>query len=130
MKHYFYFKKGQDVPQWLLRQRDANTGESLSVAQFKSNGKVMVDDSTGSAVMWAASKRNKCLIYVDGGKRPVSLDTDDRGSQNYAFTFPRYGKKVQPLVSARNNEVNVVTTTRCTPIPAHFDRTSSAGGDV
>ena len=57
MKHYFYFKKGQMVPQWLMRQRENGTMQVVHVAQFKVNGKVMVDDKTGNAIIWPASQQ-------------------------------------------------------------------------
>lgn len=136
MKHYFYFKKGQMVPQWLLRQRDADTKEVLPMAQFKVNGKVMVDDKTGDAVIWPASKRFQHIIYVyDYGRSALLLDTNDAGSINQfwgysdhrrttVFGVGRGDKKCSPLTSARRSGVDVRTTTHCVPIPTEFKRLS------
>lgn len=130
MKHYFHFKKGQMVPQWLLRQRDADTKEVLPMAQFRVSGKVMVDDETGEAIVWPASKRYQYLIYVYGCNRSVLLDTDDSGSRNRFFTFGSLSewslfnqwKIVRPLVRARRDGHKVYTTTKCKPLPDNFDR--------
>ena len=139
MKHYFYFKKGQLVPQWLLRQRDADTMEVLSVAQFKVNGKVMVDDKTGDAIIWPANKRFTHIIYVDGKKKSIILDTDDNNSINSffgysarrtltSFSIRRDDTRSSPLTNARRLGVDVRSTTRCSPIPERFERRT--GGDV
>lgn len=130
MKHYFYFKKGQMVPQWLMRQRDADTKEVLSMAQFKGNGKVMVDDDTGEVTIWSASRRMQCLISVYGHDKSVLLDTDDSGSKNiFCIFWPQFEwvksnkcKKIAPLVRARQCGQKVYTTTKCKPIPDNFDR--------
>lgn len=136
MKHYFYFKKGQMVPQWLLRQRDANTKEVLPVAQFRVNGKVMVDDKTGDAIIWPASKRFQHIIYGYGYGREVLLDTDDAGSMNNFYGYSdrrtttvfgvRHGdSNCSPLTSARRLGVDIFTTTKCSPIPENFSRRQS-----
>lgn len=133
MKHYFYFKKGQMVPQWLLRQRDADTKEVLPAAQFKVNGKVMVDDKTGDAIIWPASKRLKRIIYVYNFGRNLLLDTDDVGSINHFFGFSDHRKstvfrlvsgdnKCSPLTRARRSGFDVRTTTKCKLLPDRFER--------
>lgn len=135
MKHHFYFKKGQMVPQWLLRQRDADTKEVLPVAQFKVNGKVMVDDKTGAAIIWPASKRLQHIIYVKGDN--LLLDTDDAGSINHFFGFSDRRKttvfrlvsgdnKCSPLTRARRSGFDVRTTTKCKQLPDNFDRRGGA----
>ena len=53
MKHYFHFKKGQSVPQWLLRVLDSDTKESLDICSFMVNGKVMLDDETVEGLLAA-----------------------------------------------------------------------------
>lgn len=133
MKHYFYFKKGQIVPQWLLRQRDGDTNEVLQFAQFKVNGKVMVDDKTGHAVIWPASKRFHHIIYVNCLNRTIQLDTDDNNSINSFFGYaPRHtlaifsirnnDTRTSPLTNARRGGLDVRSTTKCIPIPYNFDR--------
>ena len=131
MKHYFYFKKGQLVPQWLLRQRDADTMGVLSVAQFKVNGKVMVDDKTGDAIIWPASKRGQHLIYVKGDN--LLLDIDDANSINNFFGYSarrtltlfslrKFDQRTSPLTVARRLGTNIRTTTKCEPLPDRFER--------
>lgn len=133
MKHYFYFKKGQQVPQWLLRQRDSDTNEVLQLAQFRVNGKVMVDDKTGHAVIWPANKRFRHIIYVNGLNRPIRLDTDDHNSINSFFgyasrhtltSFSVRGNdtRTSPLTNARLGGIDIRSTTKCSPLPDNFDR--------
>lgn len=129
MKHYFYFKKGQPVPQWLIRQRFADTMEVAQLATFKVNGKVMVDDETGKAIIWPASKRMKCVIHACGYSRCLRLDTDDKGSMNYLFGWcpdEIFGAMATPLARARRHGHDIRTTTKCLPIPEHFERQQGA----
>lgn len=136
MKHYFYFKKGENVPQWLLRQRDGDTGEVISVAQFNVNGKVMVDDQTGQAVIWPANKRFNHIIFVDGKNKNIVLDTDDSNSINSFFVHSaRYTTswfctrkgdcRVSPLTNARQHGFCIRTTVKCSPLPCNFNRLSN-----
>ena len=129
MKHYFYFKKGQPVPQWLLRQRFADTMEVAQLATFKANGKVMVDDETGKAIIWPASKRMQCVIHAYGFHRSLRIDTDDKGSVNHLFGFSPDGycaARVTPLARARRHGHDIRTTTKCKPLPDNFDRSGGA----
>lgn len=120
MKHYFHFKKGQSVPQWLLRVLDADTMEPINTAAFKSNGKVMVDDETGKAIIWPASKRFSCVVKVDGQGK--SLFVDAWGFNNTMFGFD--AKPLSPLSLARKHGMDPYTTTKCLPLPANFERFS------
>lgn len=126
MKHYFYFKKGQMVPQWLLRQRDADTKEVLSMAQFKVNGKVLVNDETGDAIIWPASQRFQALIHVERGN--LTIDSGGAGYINSIFwgSSPRtrgWGTNmISPLTHARRVGLDVRSTTRCKPLPDNFNR--------
>ncbi len=128
MKHYFHFKKGQSVPQWLMRVRDSDTMEQLNTAVFKVNGKVMLDDATGNATIWSASKRFSCVVEISGLGRSVRVDTDDKGSHNHLFLSDHHstnchkGKKISPLSLARRHGHDIYTTTKCQPLPAHFER--------
>lgn len=135
MRHYFHFKKGQMVPQWLLRQRDADTKEMLPMAQFKVNGKVMVDDETGDAIIWPASKRFQHIIYVSGSN--LLLDTDDANSINSffgysarrtltSFSMRRGDTRSSPLTNARRCGFDVRSTTKCKPLPDSFERIGGA----
>lgn len=132
MKHYFYFKKNQMVPQWLMRQRDADTLEVLPMATFKVNGKLMVDDKTGSAIIWPANRRFQHIINVYGFKRSVLLDTDDADSINSLFGYLDRQRvndqRTSPLTNARRHGFDVRSTTKCLPIPENFSRLQSIRG--
>lgn len=115
------------------RQRDADTKEVLPVAQFKVSGKVMVDDKTGAAIIWPASKHFRYIIYGYGFGRNLLLDTDDAGSINHFFGFSDRrkttffswesgDKKRSPLTNARRSGLDVRSTTRCQPLPDRFER--------
>lgn len=134
MKHYFYFKKGQSVPQWLMRQRDVDTKQVMPMLQFKVSGKVMVDDVTGAAFIWPASKRPQCFIFACALDRPILLDIAELGSANYLFSYNRAfewsvrsRKKIfSPLTLARWGGQKIHTTTKCAPLPDNFDRRGGA----
>lgn len=131
MKHYFYFKKGQPVPQWLMSVRYTDPEEIANVAQFRTNGKVMVDSTTGGVIMWPASKRMRCIILVANGSRPTKVGFEQEGI-NHLFTFGpatkewasgnRSTKFMHPLVRARRCGHNIHTTTKCQPLPERFER--------
>lgn len=126
MKHYFHFKKGQSVPQWLLRVRDSDTKESLDICQFMVNGKVMLDDETGDTIIWPAKKWAKAVIYGDSQGCNIRLDAGGNRYQNYMFL---YGVgKLSPLSLARKHGMDPYTTTKCLPLPDHFER--FVGGSV
>ena len=140
MKHYFYFKKGQIVPQWLLRQRDADTKEVLTAARFKVNGKVMVDDKTGAAIIWPASKHVKCIVYIYAFGRNLLLDTDDANSINRFFGYSarqtltffsqRKGdQRTSPLTNARRSGFDIRSTIKCEPLPDRFERRKGSDGE-
>lgn len=121
MKHYFYFKSGQSVPQWLLRVRDRDTMEQINTAWFKVNGKVMLDDATGNTIIWPSSKRFSCVIRVDTQGRPFTVDA--WGYDNTMFGFDV--KPLSPLSLARKHGMDPYTTTKCQPLPPKFNRLAS-----
>lgn len=131
MKYYFYFKKGQPVPQWLLSVRYTDPEEIANVAQFRTNGKVMVDSTTGDVIMWPTSKRMKYIILVANGDRTTRIGFE-QGAVNHLFTFGpatkewasgnRSTKFMRPLVRARRCGHNIRTTTKCLPLPENFER--------
>ena len=114
MKHYFYFKKGMAVPQWLLRVR-CNDVE-VSGAVFTTNGRVMVDTSTGEAVIWPASKRMSAMITISN---LVNAVVDAGTGYNSIYLFCRL---MSPLALARSHGLQIRSTTRCELIPSEFQR--------
>lgn len=122
MKHFFYFKKGSGVPQWLLRVLNSESGDIVNCAKFKANGKVMVDDATGKSLIWPASKRFSCLIVIDGGGLSLSVDAGGFDCENVMYCFK--GRR-SPLSVARSHGHDVMTTTKCIRIPDEFKRVAN-----
>lgn len=120
MKHYFYFKKGQLVPQWLVRQTNADTGGAIPACKFGSFGKVMFDSDTGKSVLWSVKKKpkNQSILKVDemSGVHIKLGKTTFYVGGNY-----RNRVWVSPLSHARRYGRDIRTTTKCLPIPEHFD---------
>lgn len=132
MKHYFYFEKGQPVPQWLMRQRNSDNMGVASLATFKSNGKVMVDSETGDAFIWPSSKRFTYLLGLKGSKN-ITIDVEDTRLFNHMYMYsPRRtkhtyslrngDKRTSPLVAMRSAGFAIRTSTKCLPIPETFQR--------
>lgn len=119
MKHYFYFKKGQAVPQWLLSIVDRITNKPISRAVFGMKGKAMVDDSCGDVILWPANKRDKQLFITIRGNDWSMGDTVGR---MIMYRWVKGKRTTSPLVAARGHSLNIRSTTKCQPIPETFQR--------
>ena len=123
MKHYFYFKKGQPVPTWLFRPTSLVPNQWMT---FTANGKVMVDDQTGQAFIWPTDQHYRSIIHSSG--HPFDCGGPDFTNLMWTYRplsfgfFKRRHKQIAPLVSARIGGVDIRTSTKCLPIPAHFER--------
>ena len=123
MKHYFTFKKGQPVPTWLFRPTSSEITQWMT---FTANGKVMVDDETGQAFIWPTDRHYRSIIHYSGH----AFDCGGPDFTNLMWTYgplsigslKRKHKQIAPLVSARRAGVNIYTSTKCPPIPEHFNR--------
>ena len=120
MKHYFYFKKGQPVPWWFMPVWYHDTNEPADLATFECDGKVLMSDN-GSYFMWPTSKYYRAMIRISNGKRSISSDFG--GGTCTMLTQKKYrDKKSTTLANARRNGHDIHTTTKCLPIPEHFNR--------
>ena len=123
MRHYFYFKKGQPVPAWLFRPTSLDPNQWMT---FTANGKVMVDDQTGQAFIWPTDPYYHSIVHSSG--HPFDCGGPDFTNLMWTYrplsigSFKRRHKQIAPLVSARMGGVDIRTTTKCLPIPAHFER--------
>lgn len=137
MKHLFYFKKGEKVPQWLMAFfKDGILKNTDGV--FCVNGKVCVDDKTGNAYLWVAKKHRKHVVHFNintDDNEPLS-DGNLSGSGSMGIgrlnfvTFSvnnhLYRKRaklnVSPLTMLRRNGEEITTSTKCKPLPDQFNR--------
>ena len=126
MKHCFYFKKGNPVPQWLVNQTNAYTGDAMPTCTFGAFGKVIFDDETGKSVLWAVKKKpkNQSILKLES----VSGAHIKLGDATF-YVGGNYRNKiwVSPLSHARRCGLDIRTTTRCLPIPDDFER---VGGEL
>lgn len=130
MKHYFYFKKGQPVPKWILWWFDSKANYSKQAGTFKTNGKVMVDVVTGEVIIWPSDKRCKSIIFVQAihgveyslqTAKIIAFKYSPRQTK-HTFSLRIGDKRTSPLTGARRAGYDIRTTTKCLPIPEHFER--------
>lgn len=122
----FYFRKGDNVPSWLLRTRCANTGALVDAAVFCTNGKVCVMPD-GDAYIWPSSTRFKYIIHIPCTGLPMTVDASGFQNHMYNFdngvrTFSGAYRKLSPLAYIRSLGVPVYTSTKCVRIPELYHR--------